>query len=80
MAVGNWRNLIEKDLFSSCQGSFVPCSVFVGAGLSGCKGACQRSSHQRLGEEQDLRDLLSMGVQCRIDIYCLMINITGFYL
>lgn len=85
MAVGN---LIEKVLFSSCQGSFVPCSVCVGAGLAGSKDTCQRSSHQRLVEEQDLRELLSrgvqepspLGVQGGIGIYCLPINSIGFSL
>lgn len=74
MAVGIGRNLIEKEQFSSCQGSFVPCSMYLpgelpavpwegtrpeGFAQQGCKGTCP------------------LLVQQGIDICCLLINSIG---
>lgn len=77
MVVGIGRNLIEEELFSSCQGSFVPCSMNLPGELPAVPwGGAKPQGSAQLG----CKGTPPLLVQRGIGFCCLLVNSTGFYL
>lgn len=77
MAVGIGRNVLEKELFSPWQGSFVPCGVYLPGELPAVPWGGTRPQESA---QQGWKGTSPLLVQGGIDICCLLIDSFGFSL